>query len=240
MELATARQLADLNRRFYEAHAVAFAESRPRLHPGVRRVLGLIPPGARVLELGCGDGKVGRWLAANAALAAYLGLDSSQAMLDRAREGSGMGVTFALADLTSPDWPQVLPPAPFDWILAFAVFHHLPGFEARARLLRQLAGHLTARGTLVMSNWQFTRSDRLQKRIVPWPEVNLNDSDVEQNDFLLSWEREGRRGLRYVHVLDESEARQMAEGAGLAVVEVFRSDGVSGELADYVRMTKSG
>ncbi len=256
MELTTARTLADLNRRFYEEHAEAFAEARPRLHPGVKRILASISPGARVLELGCGDGQVGRWLAAHVNIAAYLGLDSSKVMLERAgRVTSGrwqvagndmqratghMPLSFAFADLTSPDWPLALPSHPFDWMLAFAVLHHLPGFDARAQSLRALAERLAPGGTFAMSNWQFTRSERLKRRIVPWSALNLGAAEVEPGDYLLSWERKGQRGLRYVHVLDEAEARQMAAAAGLAVVQVFRSDGVTGDLSDYVQMRKSG
>src|SRR5574337_997170 len=211
MELTTAQRLADLNRRFYEQHAEAFAETRLRLHPGVKRVLALLPPGARVIEIGCGDGKVGRWLAANTNVASYLGLDSSEAMLERARRytqltddwrqtpaaDSSCGIrrlSFAFADLTSPDWPRALPPHPFDWILAFAVFHHLPGFAARTRILCALAERLAPGGTLAMSNWQFTRSERLKCRIVPWPALNLVEADVEPGDYLLSWERGSQRG----------------------------------------------
>lgn len=257
MELTTARTLADLNRRFYEQHAEAFAEARPRLHPGVKRVLASIPASACVLELGCGDGKVGRWLAANANVASYLGLDSSEAMLERARRytqltddrrrtpeaHSSFGIrhlSFAFADLTSPDWPLVLPSHTFDWILAFAVFHHLPTFDARTRSLRALAERLGPGGRFAMSNWQFTRSERLKRRIVPWSALNLGQAEVEPDDYLLSWERGGQRGLRYVHVLDEAEARRIAEAARLTVVEVFRSDGVTGDLSDYVQMRKSG
>ncbi len=256
MELTTAQRLADLNRRFYDDHATAFADSRPRLHPGVKRSLARIPAGARVLEIGCGDGKVGRWLAANANVASYLGLDSSEAMLERARRVTSgtwkvesstsllstfhLPLAFALADLASPDWPLALPAHSFDWILAFAVFHHLPGFDSRTQILRTLAERLAPGGTFVMSNWQFTRSERLEQRIVPWSALNLAEADVEPGDYLLAWERGGKRGLRYVHVLDEAEARQMAGAAGLAVAEVFRSDGVSGDLADYVQMRKSG
>src|SRR3989304_5062880 len=67
MELTTAQRLADLNRRFYEQHAEAFADARPRLHPRVQRVLACIP------------------LAAHANVASYLGMDSSAEMLERAR-----------------------------------------------------------------------------------------------------------------------------------------------------------
>jgi tRNA (uracil-5-)-methyltransferase TRM9 len=258
MKLATVKRLADLNREFYEQHAEAFADSRPRLHLGVKRVLAQIPAGVRVLELGCGDGKVARWMEANATPAFYLGLDSSEAMLERARRVTSDGwrgagnppslvthhsslLTFALADLNSPVWPRVLPSDPFDWILAFAVFHHLPGFSTRAQILRTLAERLSPGGTVVMSNWQFLRSERLKQRIVPWSALNLKESEVEPGDYLLSWERSNRRGLRYVHVLDELEMRRMAEAAGLLeVVEIFRSDGVTGDLADYALMHKSG
>jgi hypothetical protein len=123
--------------------------------------------------------------------------------------------------------------------LAFSVFHHLPGFDARAQLLHTLAERLAAGGVCAMSNWQFTRSTRLRRRVVPWSELELTAVDVEPGDYLLSWERRGRRGLRYVHLLDEVEARGLATAAGLRVIEVFQSDGVSGDLADYVLLRKA-
>jgi SAM-dependent methyltransferase len=267
MELTTVQQLAGLNRRFYEDHAAAYARARATPQPGIQRILALIPQGARVLEIGCGDGKAARALAAHANVSAYLGLDLSPALLDRARvnlakeaqlpdeaqalsshetaaghsprEAGMRNFSFALADLTDLEWPHVLPPEPFTFILAFAVFHHLPGGETRAQVLRNLGERLAPGGALVMSNWQFVRSPRLQRHIVPWSTLNLSGSAVEPGDYLITWERHHRRGLRYVHLLDEAEARQLAEAARLHVVEVFHSDGVSNDLADYVIMHKS-
>ena len=272
MELTTAKKLADLNRRFYDEHAVAFAHRRATPQPGIARVLDQMPPGAHVLEVGCGDGTTARRLAANSNIASYLGLDLSPALLDKARAGllpptlpsaekrgavegvvspspvgalpdggggRGWGYDFVLADLTSPDWPRVLPARPFTCILAFSVFHHLPGFAARARTLQTLAACLAPGGRLAMSNWQFTRSERLRRRIVPWATIGLAESEVEQDDYLLTWERNHRRGLRYVHLLDAAEARRLAENAGLTIAEIFSSDGFSGDLADYVIMRKS-
>ena len=244
MNPAIAARLADLNRRFYLEHALDFARRRSTPQPGIVRVLARIPAGARVLEIGCGDGKVARTLSAGPKVSAYLGLDLDPTLLERAGRKTGNSISslpihrfaFAQCDLTSRDWPRVLPPEPYDWILAFSVFHHLPGSQARAEILRTLAAHLAAGGTVVMSNWQFTRSERLRRRVAPWSELSLAPSDVEPNDYLLRWERGGRQGLRYVHLLDEAEARRTAAAAGLAISEVFRSDGISGDLADYVRL----
>jgi SAM-dependent methyltransferase len=243
MELSTARRLAALNQRFYAEHAENFADARPRLPAGVQRVLADITPGQRVLEVGCGDGKVGRALA-RTGVAAYLGVDLSQAMLDRARryteaEERKAVIDFQPADLADPDWTDVLPQDPFDWAVAFAVFHHLPGKALRGRALRDVAAHVRAGGRVVISNWQFSRSPRLMSRVADWAQAGLSTEDVDAGDYLLTWERAGRSGLRYVHLLDEAEARESAADAGLRVVDVFRSDGVSGDLSDYVVIEKA-
>jgi SAM-dependent methyltransferase len=260
MELSTIHRLTALNRRFYAEHAENFADARPRLPAGVQRVLAGVKPGARVLEVGCGDGKVGRALA-RAGVAVYVGLDSSEAMLERAAQftrGAGSVVRdssattlhaprtthhaypapidFKIADLASPSWPSALPTEPFDWTLAFAVFHHLPGYALRAGVLATLANHLAPGGRVALSNWVFIRSERLKKRIVPWEQAGLSQDDVEPGDYLLSWERKGQHGLRYVHVVDSDEVALMAADAGLRVVETFRADGVTDDLSDYVVM----
>lgn len=243
METAIIQKLAALNAEFYEAHGENFADARPRLPGGVQRVLEQIPAGCRVLEIGCGDGKVGRRLAARGC--AYVGLDVSGAMIERAKaftenwtlragEFSNSQILFFQADVLNPAWAEVLEGQTFDWILAFAVWHHLPGAETRARVARECAARLAEGGRLVFSNWQFTRSERLRARLRPWAEVGLDASQVEPNDYVLSWERKGRRGLRYVHLLEEAEARQLAAQANLRVLEIFSADGVSGDLAEYV------
>ena len=243
MELSTIRALAALNQGFYEAHAEDFADARPRLAAGVQRVLANIPAGARVLEVGCGDGKVGRALA-RAGVSVYAGLDASEAMLARAQRytlnESALAPIFRppafayhRADLTAPEWPEAVAGQTFDWILAFAVFHHLPGYSLRGRVLLTLANHLAPGGRLALSNWQITRSARIQQRLEPWSAAGLNREELEPGDYLLAWERKGRHGLRYVHELDPDEMGRLAAQAGLEIVETFAADGVSGDLSEY-------
>jgi SAM-dependent methyltransferase len=263
MELSTVQSLAAVNRRFYEQHAENFADSRPRLQPGIRRVLARIPPGSRVLDVGCGDGKVARALSG----VDYVGLDQSEALLRRALEymtndkrqrtkdrgipsatngasgpafvGRPSSFVWLHADLLSPTLPA-LPSAPFDFILAFAVFHHLPGRDTRQRLLGQLAACLAPGGTFAMSNWQFQSSERFLGRRAPWSAIGLSEADVEPGDALLTWERKGQRGLRYVHALEHAEAERLLVGAGLTLIESFASDGGSGGLAEYVVAQRPG
>lgn len=242
------QRLNVLNRAFYEAHAEVFADTRPRLAEGIQRVLATLRPGASILEVGCGDGKVARWLARKDQLERYVGLDFSAAMLARAErytqalaEAENLDprvmqkIQFLQVDLAQADWAQKLHGEQFDYILAFAVLHHLPGAALRAAVVRAWAGLLRPNGRIVMSNWQVTRSPRLERLLQPWRVLGLS-APPEVGDYLLRWERGGQTGLRYVHLLPEAEAHALAAQAGLTVTDIFQADGHSGRLTDYVTL----
>lgn len=93
-------------------------------------------------------------------------------------------------------------------------------------------------GILFLSGWQFQRSERLRKRVVAWSEIGVNESDLEEGDYLLDWRHESR-GLRYVHVIRAQERLTLAEQTGFSENETFESDGKEGNLADYAVWTPS-
>jgi trans-aconitate 2-methyltransferase len=87
----------------------------------------------RVVDLGCGPGNSTELLIARFPEAEVIGLDSSPAMLQQARERLPRG-TFVQADLAT--W---VPQEPTDLLFANAVFQWVPNHEAvLARLLQAL------------------------------------------------------------------------------------------------------
>jgi trans-aconitate 2-methyltransferase len=87
----------------------------------------------RVVDLGCGPGNSTELLVARFPEAEVIGLDSSPAMLQQARERLPRG-TFVQADLAT--WT---PPEPTDLLFANAVFQWVPNHETvLARLLQSL------------------------------------------------------------------------------------------------------
>jgi hypothetical protein len=60
----------------------------------------------------------------------------------------------------------------------------------------------------------------LRRRLQPWHLIGLRPEDVEQDDYLLDWQRDGR-GLRYCAFIDQTTLGRLAEAAGLRVVETF-------------------
>lgn len=234
MDDQIAARLLALNQKFYQTFAESFAETRARLQPGVARLLDDLPPEASVLDLGCGSGGVARGLAGRGHRGPYVGLDSSPALIDRARRNAARhpGASFVHADLTAPDWTDAIPGSDFGRVLAFAVLHHLPGVGIRRRVLRQTRRLTAPEGRLALSVWQFLRSPRLRSRVQPWETVGLSPEAVDADDYLLDWRRDGY-GLRYVHHFSPQELADLARETGFAVLETFRADGRTGDLGLY-------
>jgi SAM-dependent methyltransferase len=227
MDEATVRRLVALNEAFYAQFAAPFAASRATPQPGYERLLAYLPAGRpRVLDVGCGDGRFGRFLLSRGRAVEYVGVDSAAELLAAAE---GVGQTLR-RDLSQPGGLRDL--GHYDLIACLSTLQHIPGRDNRARLLGEMAGCLASGGHVALANWQFLGSQRQRRKLRPWSEVGLATADVEQGDYLLAWQR-GGYGLRYVALLDEMETGRLAAAAGLRVVAQFRSDGREGDLNLY-------
>jgi SAM-dependent methyltransferase len=262
MDAAVASRLLEVNRRFYADFGRDFSATRRRIQPGVKRLLGTIPPEASLLDLGCGNGGLARALARRGFSGAYLGLDFSRPLLAEAG-ALPEHFSFAQADLTDPDWEKMInesvvargalrPEAIsslargllrrqstaarndtcFDVVLCFAVLHHIPSHELRLNILAKIYALLAPGGRFVHSEWQFLNSPKLAARIQSWEKIGLSAADVDAGDYLLDW-RAGGRGLRYVHHFDEAELANLAAASGWRAAETFYSDGEGGRLGLY-------
>lgn len=99
----------------------------------------------RVLDAGCGSGRLTERLLERVPLGNVVALDHSTSMLERAGarlERFGRSVTFACADLGSPPLPV---DGQFDAILSTATFHWVPDHDA---LFAGLAAVLRSGGQL--------------------------------------------------------------------------------------------
>lgn len=106
-----------------------------------RVVLEFLPPGALVLDLGCGAGiPTTRRLARRFRV---MGVDVSGRGVELAR-GNVPGARFVRADMTALD----VAPASFDAVTAFYSITHVPR-EEHAGLLRRIAAWLRPGGLLV-------------------------------------------------------------------------------------------
>ena len=241
MDRTTAERLLALNRAFYAAFARPFAASRPVSDPALICILPHIPHRASVLDVGCGNGRLAALLDRERPGVTYVGVDAVPELIEEARVQTqrlaAISVDFCVADVARPGWGGALPNAPFDCAAALAVLHHIPGFDTRLGVMREIAGLLGPGGCLIVSTWQFLDSPRLRRKVVDWAEVGIADAALEPGDYLLDWKREGR-GLRYCHLVEGPEVGHLAAGSGLRVRETFRAGGREGNLSLFAILDK--
>lgn len=233
MQASIAKKLIKLNHEFYQTFAESFSATRQRIQPGVSQILDMIPPTARLLDLGCGNGNLAHELAERGFLGSYLGLDFSTNLVQIASKKLPPNAKIQQADLTDPIWDVSLPDHAFDVILCFATMHHFPGEALRVEFLAKTHNLCTPGGCFIFSNWQFLNSPKLKARIQDWGQVGLSKEDVDKGDYLLDWRRDGQ-GLRYVHQYSSGELHNLAARTNFQVNGLFTSDGETGDLGLYM------
>jgi SAM-dependent methyltransferase len=221
------KQLVALNHTFYSRFASEFSETRSSAQARLNRIIRYVPDGASVLEIGCGNGRLAERLARDLRPLSYVGVDLSKEMIEIAAARSAnlhsIAAEFRVADVTAPGWNVALPGAPFDVAIALAVLHHIPSFELRRQVLRDVHAVLKPGGLFVMANWQFLKNDRMRKRIEVWETVGIDERELETGDALLRWKR-GGTGYRYCHWLSKTEVEELAKQSGFRVLRQFFAD----------------
>jgi SAM-dependent methyltransferase len=111
----------------------------PQRLAGEAALVELLPPSpTRVLDLGCGDGRlIGLVLDARPDVEVMVGVDNSPPMLERARErfDADARVTLRTGDLRAP----LAVPGPFDLVTSGFAIHHVADDRKRALFAEVLA-----------------------------------------------------------------------------------------------------
>ena len=214
MNARTVEQLLALNRAFYTQFATTFARTRKAERLNVQPMMPYITDGVKVLDVGCGNGRLAERLEREGRHIKYVGVDWIPELIEAANARKtrlkNIVAEFRTADLTTAQWATMAhDEAPFDVIVALAVLHHLPSYALRERVLRDCHALLRVGGHVIMTNWQFMQDARLRSKIVSWAQLGIDADEVEAGDALLDWKR-GGEGYRYCHQLTADEIARMA------------------------------
>ena len=233
MDNQAAHQLLAINRVFYRRYAADFARTRHAPWAGWERLRPTLRGREVLLDVGCGNGRFGRfWAETNAGTARhYHAVDGSLPLLREAARALGAFPNTK----TRLEWRDISGDPPrhgqYPLIALLGVLHHIPGRARRARLLRSLAARLSDEGVLVLTFWRFAEDPRIRERLRPWPPDW--QGRVEENDFLLPWGAGEGDAQRYCHHVDEAEERELLTSSDLQLVQAFAADGASGTLNAY-------
>ncbi len=208
MRREVARQIIAGTRDTYDSVASEFSRTRQRFWGELAYLKEHAVPGARVLDLGCGNGRFYDLLEDRSV--GYVGLDISEGLLREARKRHPEA-TFVRGDATELPFQD----ASFDAVFSFAVLHHIPSEELRARFISEMRRVLRPGGTLIVSAWSLYDASHLLPLLWSWTRALATLSPSDGGDLWLTFGKERR--VRYVHALTERKMRDLLERGGFGV-----------------------
>ncbi len=214
--------LIQKTRQDYNKIAQHFSGTRYDVWPELEQFKPLIKDGQRILDWGCGNGRLLLLIGERAAH--YVGVDQSIELLKIARHKHLLAIKAGRARFYSTARREKkFPSNYFDLVFMVASFHHLPDSASRLALLKKVQQELKPEGKLVITVWNLSSTwarQVLQKK--GWHQIG-------KQDFLIPW-KDNRTGKviveRYYHHCTPTEMRGLLKEAGFKVIRLGYGPGV--------------
>lgn len=204
----------------YNAIAESFDLTRKKeIWPQMLKYSDRVKDGDRVLDLGCGNGRLLKALEGKNI--EYLGLDGSKNLIEIAKNnfpGHNFKELNVLNLETGLDKENK-----FEHIFLLAVLQHIPSKEIRLKVLKDLNKRLSQEGELVMSNWNLWRQKKKRKKIFKFALLKLvGKNSLDFKDITFNWKgnKDKQPVFRYYHAFSANELRNLAKKAGFRYIEI--------------------
>jgi tRNA (uracil-5-)-methyltransferase TRM9 len=185
----------------YDLIADKFSSTRAFMWRDFGFVKELVKPGDRVLDFGCGNGRLAGFL--ENTFQEYVGVDVSQKLIDAGREKYNRNnIKFLKIDPFADKLPFA--DNSFDIIFSIAVFHHFPGKEYRLQVAKELYRVMRPGGKLVVSVWNLW-----QKRFWKYHLIFGLKDKLDWGDLYIPFKSDDKIFERYHHAFRKSELKML-------------------------------
>lgn len=216
MKEKTAKEILEKTKKDYNLIAHGFSESRKGLWPELLYFKNYINPGDKILDLGCGNGRL-RALFKDMRVE-YTGLDSSDKLIKLAKEDEKLRLQkqrFIVGDAL--DLPFKSPK--FDIVFSIAVAHHIPSKNLRLKFLKEVRRVLKPEGISIVLIWNLWRKKFMKYHIKSFVLKVLGKEKLGYKDIFYPWKNNKGEVMakRFLHCFTKKELVDLVRGAGLEV-----------------------
>ncbi|PIR06147.1 MAG: hypothetical protein COV55_04700 [Candidatus Komeilibacteria bacterium CG11_big_fil_rev_8_21_14_0_20_36_20] len=187
--------------KIYNRISPDFSASRVYPWPELQVFIPYFKDNFKVLDLGCGNGRIIKLFEMNNKKCDYLGIDFSEKLIKEGQQKFPQA-NFKVGDITKVDFSA----QSFDMVLIIATFHHLATKQERLDLLNKINSWLKPGGYLFMANWNL-----MQPKYLKYYFRRFFDKK-SWNDFLIPWRADQKETLwRFYHSFTVGELKSLLE-----------------------------
>ncbi len=194
--------------------------SNTRVHPGkeFEHFLPYLKPGAIVADIGCGNGRLVKWLQQvtnewTKPAYKYTGIDNSAGLLAKAKE------LFPKENFMEGDQLNLpLDTNSVDIIFNIRAFHHLPSRALRLKALAEMRRVLKKDGIMVITVWNLWQKKYWKALFKAGLRYLFTLGSYAPNDTFIPW---GAKATRYYHAFIPGELNKLVTNADFEIMELF-------------------
>lgn len=178
-------------------------------------LIGALREGMEILDVGCGNGLMVPFIMDKGAY--YVGVDIAENLIDIARERYVAEIEAGRAHFWAGDATELpVKDEEFDFIISFAVLHHLPSEKLRKKFFEEIRRALRPNGKVKITVWNL-KSDWVRNRF----DTDAQLGGQESGDAYIPWRgTQSQIVNRYVHQFSKDELYKLAKEAGFSDIRV--------------------
>jgi 2-polyprenyl-3-methyl-5-hydroxy-6-metoxy-1,4-benzoquinol methylase len=222
MKPETVNKILSIVQSNYEEIAPEFDLTRKNLTwPFLHKYCLDISQNEKILDVACGNGRLCQELVGKNI--DYLGIDSSQALIELAHKNFSK-FNFLRANFLDDNFLESCNKGDvsFDKIFFLAALQHVPSQKLRVQALKNIKKYLKPGGTVVMSNWNLWQSRHRNKIIKSaWAKI-IGKNDLDFGDIFFPWQGQAVKSNRYYHAFSRRELISLAKQANFIDINFFK------------------
>ncbi len=206
--------LLEKTRRDYDAIADDFDKKRDYLPPDFAILQDYVDKGDKILDLGCGNGRLKEVIGDRAD---YHGTDISGSLIRIAKKKYPDANFFVSKPLSLPFEDNF-----FDKVFCLAVFHHIPSVRIRKEFLKEIRRVLKPEARIILTVWDLNGSKKAKRLLLKYTLLKLTGrSKLDFKDIFYPWKNSAGKVVinRYIHIFSEKELEEIIKSAGFIIKE---------------------
>jgi 2-polyprenyl-3-methyl-5-hydroxy-6-metoxy-1,4-benzoquinol methylase len=211
------KAIVNKTRADYNTIAEDFSQKRLRMWQEIKPLLSPIKPGNKVLDVGCGNGRVYGELANKKVN--YLGIDFSDKLIALAQKNYPQA-QFRVADILASDtWARL---KNYDVVVCLAVLHHFPTPALQLQVLQNIYQALKNKGLLILTVWNLYQPQFWSLQLQQWWWKITSGWQFKWLKVPYKLMEKGKINKqvdRFYYCFSQSELAELVEQAGFVILE---------------------